>query len=161
MAKTDRSAPSVDSATLRIDAPAERVYAIVSDITRMGELSPECTGGRWLGRTKAPVPGARFVGFNRRGWVRWFTTNKVVVADPGRELTFDTLQSGARWSYRMEPDGDGTIVTETRSEWRRRPLLARLTAAALLGGVEGHDDEMRAGLQATLERLKAVAERPA
>jgi hypothetical protein len=39
-----------------------------------------------------------------------------------------------------------------------RPLGAKIATALLLGGVEEHDDEMRAGLQATLERLKAVAE---
>jgi hypothetical protein len=147
-----------DSARLRIDAPAARIYAIVSDITQMGRLSPECTGGRWLGKVKEPAVGARFLGFNKRGIVRWATTNKVVAADPGREFAFDTQQSGTRWRYLMEPDGDGTIVTERREPWRERPLLARLTSRFLLGGEDEHEDELRAGLQASLERLKAVAE---
>ncbi len=153
----ETSQPS-DSATVRMDAPADRVYAIVADVTQMGRLSPECTGGRWLGSPKGPAVGARFVGFNKRGLFRWFTTNKVVVADPGREFTFDTQQSGTRWSYRMEPDGDATIVTESRAPWRDRPLVARLTTRLFLGGVDEHEDELRDGLQATLERLKAVAE---
>jgi hypothetical protein len=147
-----------DSATLHVDAPADRVYALVSDITQMGRLSPECTGGRWLGKATGPAVGARFLGFNRRGWVRWATTNKVVAADPGREFAFDTVQSGTRWIYRMEPDGEGTLVTECREPWRDRPLVARLTSRLLLGGVQEHEDEMRDGLLATLQRLKAVAE---
>lgn len=154
------SSSTDDAVSLRIAAPAQRIYDIVSDITQMGRLSPECTGGRWLGSASGPAVGARFVGTNKRGWFRWFTTNKVVAADPGREFAFETKQSGTRWSYRMEPDGDATIVTESRAPWRERPVLAKLTSALFLGGVGGHEDEMRAGLQATLERLKAVAEAP-
>lgn len=147
-----------DEASIHISAPPEAVWAVISDITRMGELSPECTGGRWMGGATGPVPGARFLGFNRRGPVRWFTRNTVVVADPGRELTFDTRESGTRWSYALEPDGDGTRVTERRSEVKRRSLAARAAAKVLLGGVESHDQEMREGLVATLQRLKAVVE---
>ena len=158
MPEAQDSGPPADSATLHIAAPAERVYDLVSDITKMGRLSPECTGGRWLGRATGPAVGARFLGLNKRGWVRWFTTNEVVAAEPGREFAFDTKQSGTRWRYRMEPEGDGTRVTESREPWRARPLAARLTSRLLLGGVEEHDDELRAGMQATLERLKALAE---
>lgn len=149
---------SVDSATVRIAAPPERVYEIVSDVTRMGELSPECTGGRWIGGATGPAAGARFKGTNRRGWVRWSTTNEVVTAEPGREFTFDTKQSGTRWSFTMQPDDDGTLVTEARSPWRNRPFVAKATSTLLLGGMDEHEEEMRKGLQATLQRLKAVAE---
>lgn len=150
--------PKQDSATVRIDASPERVWEIISDITRMGRLSPECTGGRWLGKPSRPEVGARFVGFNKRGWFRWATINKVVAAEPGRELAFETKQSGTRWRYRIEPDGDGCVVTESREPWRDRPLVARLASRLFLGGVEEHEDEMRDGLVATLERLKQVAE---
>jgi hypothetical protein len=158
MPEAHETGEPADAVTVRIDAPPDRIYDIVSDIALMGRLSPECTGGRWLGSPKAPAAGARFVGFNKRGWFRWLTTNKVVVADPGREFTFDTQQSGTRWSYRMEPDGEGTLVTESRAPWRDRPLVARLSSKLFLGGVEEHDDEMRDGLRTSLERLKAVAE---
>lgn len=155
--ETSRPSEAADSATLRIAAPPERIYEIVSDITRMGELSPECTGGRWLG-SSGPSAGARFLGTNKRGWVRWATTNRVVTADPGREFTFDTKQSGTRWSFTMAPDGDGTLVTQRRSPWRSRPLVAKLASKLVLGGLDEHEDEMRQGIQATLDRLKAVAE---
>ncbi len=149
---------SADSVTRRIDAPAARIYDIVTDIANMGRLSPECTGGRWLGGATGPAVGARFKGTNRRGFMRWSTTNEVVAAEPGREFAFETQQSGMRWRYVLEPDGDATIVTESRAAWRSRPLVARIFTRFLLGGVEEHDDELRAGLHATLERLAAIAE---
>lgn len=152
------SPEQADSVTLRVAAPADRLYEIVTDVTRMGRLSPECTGGRWLGGASGPAVGARFKGTNRRGIARWSTTNEVVEAEPGRRFAFETQQSGVRWTYAFEPDGDGTIVTETRQAFKERPLVARAFAALLLGGIAGHDDELRAGMRATLERLKATAE---
>lgn len=150
--------PAPDAVTLRIAAPAERCYALVSDITRMGRLSPECSGGRWIGSVRGPAVGARFLGFNRRGPVRWFTVNRVVVADPGREFAFETRGSATRWVYRFEPDGDGTLVTESRAATGPRPLGARLFAGLLLGGLDEHDEELRDGMRATLERLQGLAE---
>ncbi|MGK2946952.1 MAG: SRPBCC family protein [Acidimicrobiales bacterium] len=149
-----------DEASLRIEAPAERIYELVSDITQMGRLSPECTGGRWLDGATGPEVGARFKGTNKRGFVRWSTTNTVVRAEPGRAFAFDTKQSGTRWTYELEPDGDATVVTERREEVAPRPLVAKVAATLLMGGIQSHDDEMRQGLQATLERLKSVAESP-
>lgn len=158
MSTAHDSGQKPDSASLRIDAPAETVWSIVSDITQMGRLSPECTGGRWLGKPGRPEVGARFLGFNRRGWVRWATVNEVVAAEPGREFAFDTKQSGTRWRFVIEPDGDGCVVTESREPFRDRPAVARFASRFFLGGVEEHEDEMRDGLLATLERLKQVAE---
>jgi uncharacterized protein YndB with AHSA1/START domain len=152
--------PRSDEASLRIEATPEAVYAIVTDIAQMGRLSPECTGGQWLGDATGPAVGARFKGSNKRGRARWSTTNTVVEAEPGRMFSFETAQSGARWTYRMEPDGGGTLVTESRGMFKDRPLLAKIYATLLLGGIEDHDDEMRDGMRQTLERLKAVAESP-
>jgi len=149
-----------DTASLRIEAPAERCWDLVADITQMGRLSPECTGGRWLGGAPGPSVGARFVGFNRRGWVRWFTVNTVVECERPTVFAFRTRDSGTVWSYRFEVDDDATTVTESRHAFRERPGVAAVFSKLFLGGAEGHDDEMREGMVRTLERLKALAERP-
>lgn len=149
-----------DEVSLRIAAPADRIYGIVTDVAGMGRLSPECTGGRWLDGATGPAVGARFKGSNKRGIARWSTTNEVVVATPGEEFTFKTLQSGYQWTYQLQPDGDGTIVTERRAPFRDRPLVAKLFTQVLLGGEDGHTDELREGMQQTLERVKALAEAP-
>ncbi len=153
-----RPPPSPDAVSLRIAARPQRCYELVSDVTQMGQLSPECTGGRWVGSVGGPAVGARFLGFNRRGLVRWFTVNRVVAADPGREFAFETRGSATRWRYRFEPDGDGTLVTESRAPTGPRPLGARVFAALLLGGLDAHDEELRDGMRATLQRLQGLAE---
>jgi uncharacterized protein YndB with AHSA1/START domain len=149
-----------DSVSVRIEAPPERVYDLVTDVTQMGRWSPECTGGSWLGGAAGPAVGIRFKGRNRRGWVRWSTTNEIVAAERGREFAFETKQSGMRWRYRFEPvdGGVATLVTESREPWRDRPKVAAFFTQLLLGGEDGHTDELRAGMRATLERVKAAAE---
>lgn len=158
MAEPD--APRNDEVSMHVAAPPERCYDLVADVTKMGRLSPECTGGRWLGGAKGPAVGARFIGTNRRGWLRWFTVNRVVAAEPGREFAFETRDSGMRWGYRFQPEGDGTLVTEFREPFKDRPALARFAARRFLGGVEEHDDELREGMRTTLSRLKELAEAP-
>lgn len=148
-----------DSVARRIAAPAELLYDIVSDPTRMGELSPECTGGRWLDGATGPSVGARFKGTNKRGPIRWSTTNTVVASDRGRDFAFETKQSGMRWRYRFEPDGDATVVTESREHAESYPLVARIFTTLALGGVDDHTAELREGMARTLERLEEAAQR--
>lgn len=153
-------ASPADEVSLWIAASPQRCYDLVADVTRMGRLSPECTGGRWVGSPGRPAVGARFLGFNRRGWVRWFTVNRVVAAEPGRAFAFETRGSATRWHYRFEPDGEGTRVTESRAPTGARPLGARLVAGALLGGIDEHEQELRDGMRRTLARLRVLAEQP-
>lgn len=148
---------TVDRETVSVDARPEVVWDLVSDITRMGDWSPECTGGRWLGRRKGPQAGALFVGYNRRGWLRWITTAKVEEAERGRSFVFRVRESGVRWGYTFEPDGDGTRLTEFRDLTTARNGLIRATGV-FLGGAEEHGEELRDGMRQTLARVKAAAE---
>jgi hypothetical protein len=156
------ASPLVDSASVTIAADPGDVWDMISDVTRMGEWSPECTSCLWIGPRREPVVGARFVGFNRRGWLRWATVNEVVEAERGSVFTFRVGGTGVVWGYRFEPspDGAGTVVTETRDTTRARMLLVRL-AGPFVGGADNHADELRDGMRKTLCRLKAAAEAPA
>jgi len=152
------AATTLDSASVTVAADAGTLWDMVSDVTRMGEWSPECTGGRWLGKRRTPVVGARFVGFNRRGLARWATTNEVVESARGTAFAFRTRETGVVWGYRFAPaDDGGTVVTETRDTSAARTWLVRL-AGPFVGGMDSHADELRAGMRETLGRIKAAAE---
>ena len=154
------SAPAVDEASVVIDAPAEVVWDMVADVTRMGEWSPECYSCRWVGTRREPVAGARFVGFNKRGWARWLTTNEVERAEPGRSFVFRVRETGVRWGYHLDGDAAGTTtLTETRDLSGARTWRIRLFGP-LVGGVDHHADELRAGMEETLRRIKAAVEAP-
>jgi uncharacterized protein YndB with AHSA1/START domain len=157
--------PIRGEATIEIDAPPDAVYDLVADITRMGQWSPESTGGRWLGPATGPAPGARFVGTNR-GRMPWTTRCVVEVAEPGREFTFVRDRprgfAAVRWSYRLEPTGTGTgtRVTERFEQVGRGNRLLH-AMAGLVTGVRWADRQAhnQAGMERTLAALKAAAER--
>jgi hypothetical protein len=134
------------------------LYRLVSDVTRMGEWSPETTSCRWLGGATGPSVGARFKGSNRQGWRRWSTTCTVVDAEPGHRFTFE-VNSGplpiSRWSYEFNAVGEGCRVTETWTD--RRPGWI-VPAGAVVMGIRNRDEHNRAGMRATLAALRRAKE---
>ena len=76
------------AATRDITAPAEKVWALVSDLPRMGEWSPENAGGTWTKGATGPALGAVFKGTNKNGFRRWSTSVTVVAYEPGRVFEF-------------------------------------------------------------------------
>jgi len=144
---------------IRIEAPAELIWAMVTDLPRMGEWSPENEGGEWLDGATGPAVGARFKGRNRRGKTKWPTTLEVEVADPGREFQF--LVGGnkptARWRYQFIPEGSGTEVIESFDLVKPLTRIDRAVTRATIG-VKDREADMEEGMRQTLARLKAAAE---
>jgi len=147
-----------DSHSVVIEAPAERIYALVADLPRMGEWSPECQRVEWLEGSDGPSAGARFVGHNRGGpggLLKWSRRGRVLIADPGRWFAFVTEEGGregVQWEYRFEPVEGGTRVTESY-EVHRIPTWARIVDVPT-----NRARELREALRHTLERLKHAAE---
>ena len=145
--------------SVRIAAPPERVHALVADLSRMSEWSPETTGIEWLDGASGPALGARFRGTNRNGRRAWSTTCTIVVLEPPREITWQVRANGfsiSRWTYRSEPDGEGGTVLTERTE-DERPALLRLVAPAATG-VSDRAEHNRRTMAETLARIKAAAE---
>ena len=142
-----------------IEAPAEEVWAMVSDVSRMGEWSPEATGAKWLKGATGPAVGARFTGRNQAGWRRWSTAGEVVECEPGRCFAFDVSAGPfkvATWSYRFEPTATGCKVTEQWDDRRTGSLMAIL--GKLASGVGDRATHNRAGMEETLANLAKAAE---
>jgi uncharacterized protein YndB with AHSA1/START domain len=148
----------VDEVSISIAAPPERVWRLVSDVTGFGRFSPECKGGRWVGPAPAPAVGARFRGRNRRGLIFWTTDCTVVECEEEKVFAFEVAQSKVRWGYRIEPDGDGVVLTEWREHFGRPHLLIRAVDASGLVGFR-RERLMVEGMRTTLARIKEVAER--
>jgi uncharacterized protein YndB with AHSA1/START domain len=151
-----------DEVSLEIAATPETLYALVSDITRMGEWSPECVRCSWTKGSTGPSVGARFKATNkgRRG-PAWFNTPRVTVAEPGHEFAFNRNGPGIgsyTWRYVMEPTATGTRVTESfDAERPLGPVMTWLTEKWT--GSADRDTDLRRGMTETLARLKAEAER--
>ena len=150
--------PATVSVSRVITATPERLYALISDLPRMGEWSPENHGGRWMNGASGPATNARFKGKNRNGWRRWSTVARVISADPPREFVFVVTSRGfpvAKWGYVLEPVTGGTNVTETWYD-NRSTLFAKVTGPVV--GVTNRAEYNRIGMEKTLERLAAAVE---
>jgi hypothetical protein len=146
--------------SVTVAAPPEVVWALVADVTRMGEWSPECRRCEWLDGATGPSVGARFRGHNRIAIYRWTRVCRVTAADPGVEFAFVTLgprgEEETHWRYRFRPAAGGTEVTES-FEGTDRPGYVE-TFYRVPGGERTRIRQVHAGMRRTLERIKATAE---
>lgn len=152
-------------ASVHIDAEPDAVYELISDITRMGEWSPECQGGDWIdGAT--PSVGSQFHGRNRRGDNEWTTPNTVIAAEAGREFAWVVGTPDFQvctWRFSLTPDNGGTTVTESfelgneevafRAAVLEHPEEERSTL------VDARRDQLVGDIRHTLASLKEAAER--
>jgi hypothetical protein len=145
---------------IEIQARPEDIYCLLADVRRMGEWSPECVRCRWLRGATGARAGARFRGTSRNGWHRWSTRATIVTADPGRQLAFDVTYLGlpvASWRYDFTPvDAESTVLTESVVDRRGRFLR---TFSPFITGARDREERNDQTMHATLQRLKAVAER--
>jgi uncharacterized protein YndB with AHSA1/START domain len=149
-------------ADVQASAPPAAVWAVLADVTRIGEWSGECRRARWTGPAQAAVPGARFRGYNRSGWIRWSRSNQIVTVDEPHELVWRTLRSlrypdSTEWRIRLEPDGGtGTRIVQDYRVLRIPRVVDWLFALV----IKEHRDRT-AGLRTDLTRLAAVAAKQA
>ena len=139
-------------------ADPAKVYELVSDLPRMGQWSPENTGGRWLAGAAGPSVGAKFKGTNRHKLLRWSTTVTVTDAEPGKRFAFDVTYGPvpiSTWTYDFAADGAGCTVTESWSD--RRPTWMKVASVPLMQ-VPDRAAHNRRNMQATLDALKNAAE---
>jgi uncharacterized protein YndB with AHSA1/START domain len=143
---------------IRIEAPPERVWSVLADLDRMGDWSPECYRVDWLdGASSPPKVGARFKGRNRYGMMRWSMTCEVREVEPGKRLAWSTMAGDrelVRWTYRIDPGADGIELIESFDVYSL-PLYARIAEDYLM---RDRDRRRQAAMEATLERIKTVAE---
>lgn len=145
---------------MHVDAASDRLYDLISDVTRMGEWSPECYRCEWTDGATGPAVGARFKAWNRRNLARWSNKPTVIVANPDQEFAFSRRSPGAGevvWRYRLEPTDGGTAVTESYEAVRRAsPLVIWLTLTLMR--IRDREADLREAMQSTLERIKVTAE---
>jgi uncharacterized protein YndB with AHSA1/START domain len=152
-------------ASVTVAAPPERVWERVTDVTRMGDASPVCTGCEWDDPAAGFVEGAWFTGHNSEPGRGWSTRCLVVDVVPGRSFAFVNHGQGTvplvRWGYEVEPTDDGgSTLTET---WEVLPdypdvitkLYPEYTIEEILPNRERTAHE---GMAATLAAMKAELE---
>ncbi len=153
-----RRLPQTGAAEVVVDATPEAVWAVLSDVTRIGEWSHECRGAEWLDGATAAAPGVRFRGRNRAGaLVRWARVCVIRAVDPPHEFVWETvgpplMRDASLWRVRLDPVEGGTRIRQefhilSMAAWADRVVAATIPA---------HRDRT-AALEADLRRLGAVS----
>lgn len=142
-------------AQVDINAPASKVWALISDFGRMPEWSPQC---RWMKPFGPLRPGTRTLNLNRRKRLFWTTTCTVVEVIPEKKLAFRVNTNRTIWSYELEPNGEGTRVVESRHAENGVSAFSNISVNALFGGTTNFERELVEGMQASLAKIKTAAE---
>jgi putative intracellular protease/amidase len=144
----DQSSPALHVSVSRvIEADPLTVYDALSDITTIGQRSPETHAAKWI------TPGKKFKGYNHIGPLyRWSTVCTVAADAPGRAFAFDVAwPSKTSWRYDLAAVDDGTEVTLTMTKWQ--PQAAPVVAIQRMVGVHDRAEHLRTGMEQTLKRL--------
>ncbi|MEV4436893.1 SRPBCC family protein [Streptomyces sp. NPDC049585] len=164
---------------IRIDAAPAVVWKLVTDIGLPARLSTELQSTAWLDGATGVQPGARFEGFNRHPYAgEWRTVSHVVglvterlfswaVTDPdghygGGEA--DPAHPMATWKFELEPEGPEGAATLLRQSVRIGPAPSGISVA--IARMPDREEELvamrleefKAGMRATLEGVKRLAE---
>lgn len=153
--------PATAGSEVTINADADKIYALLTDLPTLSALAEETESMSWLGADSAARAGARFKGDNRNGKHKWSTTCTVTDAEPGRVFAFDvkhTVMQISHWRYDIEPVDGGCRVSERT--WDRRPKWFQ-KPAGMATGVADRTSVNEAHIKATLQRLKDRAEQSA
>lgn len=147
--------PTRGSARVRIAAPADAVFALLTDLERLPAFSPENVRCEFLDGAERIEVGARFRGHNRARDYEWHADCVVTELAPGRSFAYEVppdFEHTTTWRYDVEPDGDGCVVTESF----HAPMLA--LPDVYPGRIEGRRDNLERACATTMANLKAAAE---
>ena len=147
------------SVTRDVAAPVDTVWALVTDLPRMGEWSPENKGGEWVKGATGPAVGAKFKGRNSNGKRSWSTIVEVNHFDAPRKLSFGLMVFGKNWGdwvYEIEPTASGCRVTHS---WVDRRSAVAVRLGKIVSGVADRAAHNRRNMEITLDNLVRAVEK--
>ena len=142
-----------------IPVAPDRLWGILSDVTRTPELSPEILRCHWVEGATGPAVGARFEATNTVNGKSWKNTPVVTAAEPGRVFAFERTERFAgtvAWRYVLEPVEGGTRVTESYEVVRPLSRLGWFVITRVYGCRDRRAD-LGSGMEQTLRRLAEMA----
>ena len=131
-----------DEVSVWMDAPPAEVWDLVSDVTRIGEFSPETFEARWTRGSTGPEVGAWFKGHVKRNGVgpTYWSLCRVTRCEVEEVFEFAVGTEDMNvnnWGYRLEPKDGGTLVTLEHRNLERYGAAAERHAGMLGGGWPG------------------------
>ena len=142
-----------------VEASADFLYDLLSDITRTGEWSPVCTSCWWDDEAEAGRVGAWFTGRNELPHRTWETRCEVVAAERGREFAWVVGGSFVRWGFSFAAAENGTVLTES---WEFLPggiaMFKEKFGEEAPAQITDRTQQALDGIPKTLAAIKRIAE---
>ncbi|MFC4126130.1 SRPBCC family protein [Nocardia rhizosphaerae] len=149
--------PNNLEASIDIAAAPDKVWAILADLNRIAEITPTTLKMIALGGVR---DGAFTVNVNKVGWKVYPTTSRIVTFEPNTSFAFRMNENRTVWRYDLEPTATGTKVVQTRTvDAKGLPGWLRGAIKVGMGGEQKFEADLVAGMEETLRRIKAAAER--
>ena len=149
--------PAPVSVTREFSTSPDKVWALVTDLPRMGEWSPENQGGKWANGATGPAVGAIFKGRNKNGKEAWGTNVKVNACDAPKKFSFGLMVFGKNWCdwvYEIEPTASGSRVTHS---WIDHRGGIGSFLGKLVSGVADRATHNKKNMEITMDNLAKAA----
>ncbi len=146
--------PTTGSATVEVAVSAAAAWALVGDVTRIGEFSPECKRVEWTSGSELAV-GNMFRGFNERPDYQWDVECELTEVTDGASFTYVVPPGFAHatsWSFAVEETDSGARITQSF----HAPMLA--LPEVYPGKIEGRCAELQAAIETTTSAIKDALE---
>ena len=143
--------------SVTIAAPPSRVWELVHDPRRHSDWSPTLLSTR-LKDADAPAVGVRFTNRNQDGELVWTTHAEIMAYDAERLLAFRVEENWAVWSFTVAEVDGGTLLTQRRETPDGISDLSVELVEGFMGGHETFTASVLAGMDATLDGIRAAAE---
>jgi len=141
---------------MTVGKDAAQMWELITDVSRIGEFSPECTGAAWLTESATgPRPGDRFSGHNEYG--SGFASDVTcVVTAAERPSVFewivldpsaDPAIPGSIWRYELVPGAGGQLTV--RHSFEHGPGVTGLSE-----GMRQSPDQAQSVLDGRLDILR-------
>ncbi|HWU32964.1 MAG TPA: SRPBCC family protein, partial [Marmoricola sp.] len=97
-----------------ITASPAQVWALVHDVTRMPDWSPQVTSVRLRSGFDTIGLGTQFTNRNHQGDLEWTTHGEIVRFRVDEEIAFRIEENWVIWSFSLAPGEGGTRLTQRR-----------------------------------------------
>lgn len=147
--------PNNLEASIDIAAAPEKVWSVVSDLKRIREFSPQTLRMQPLGAVKT---GTWTVNLNKAKGYVYPTTSRVVRFEPNKAIAFRMNENQTIWSYTLEPTTTGTKLIQRRDTPNGVTWIVRKMIDGILGGEAAFENDLVAGMNETLGKIKRTVE---
>lgn len=155
---SDRAFAPLLERTVTIAAPPATVWEAVGDVRRMPEWSPQVVSVRLRAPAADVRLGTRFTNLNHLGELEWVTHGEVVRHEPAHAIAFRIEENYTIWSFTLESEGDGTVLTQRREAPDGISQFSLDLTESHLGGQEAFTALLLEGMERTLAGIRSAVE---